>query len=192
MSRSKNKYQFNRCSKKELVELTVIHYGNNLYDKNRFLPIENRNWVKPTGGLWTSPVNSKYGWKDWCHSEQFRICKESKSFKLKFFDNAKIIIINSLKDLNVLPTIPQDSFFKDLKQQENINYEELVNNGIDAIWLTNKGQWDTRLTFPRNLYGWDCETVLIMNPNCCFEPVIRTVLIEKFKEEELVIFDNDL
>ena len=184
---NKQKYKFKICSEEKLAELTVIHFGNTVYKPKKFLPIKNENWVKPKGGLWTSPVNSKEGWKNWCHSEEFRVCKESNSFKLKFFNNTKILIIETLDDLkNLLRTHSNFSGFKSY-----IDYEKLVNDGIDAIWLTAEGQWDTRLSHPVDLYGWDCETVFIMNKKCCFEEIIRRVLIEKFKPEEVVIFDND-
>lgn len=51
-------------------------------------------------------------------------------------------------------------------RKEYIDFKTMVQKGIDAIYLTEKGQWKTRLTFPRNLYGWDCETVLILNERC--------------------------
>lgn len=36
----------------------------------------------------------------------------------------------------------------------------------EAIWLTAKGQSETHYSNPTNLYGWDCESVLIMNSKC--------------------------
>ena len=40
----------------------------------------------------------------------------------------------------------------------------MVNLGYDAIFLTEKGQHETRFSEP-SLYGWDCECVLVMNPS---------------------------
>jgi hypothetical protein len=158
--------------------LTVIHYGNFKYSTRKFRKIENKNWVKPKGGLWTSPINSEYGWKHFCDSEHFRECNEENSFKLKFKYGTKIVIIDSVGDLNNMPKqyCVEKNFFKD-----NIDFELLVKYGIDAIWLTTKGQWATRLSQPMNLYGWDCDTVFIMNKNCCYEPITRKVIIEKLK-----------
>jgi len=42
------------------------------------------------------------------------------------------------------------------------DYEECATR-YDAIHLTDRGQWATRMTHPKNLYGWDCESVLILN-----------------------------
>ena len=47
-----------------------------------------------------------------------------------------------------------------------IDFEAMVQRGIEGIYLTEKGQIDTRWTSPRSLYGWDCETILILNENC--------------------------
>lgn len=42
----------------------------------------------------------------------------------------------------------------------------MKNDGIECIHLTESGQWNTRLTRPLNLYGWDCESILILNESC--------------------------
>ena len=41
---------------------------------------------------------------------------------------------------------------------------EAMAKDYDVIKLTDEGQWKTRLTNP-SLYGWDCECILIMNPD---------------------------
>src|SRR5690606_41763411 len=87
----------------EMLAETIVHFGATKYNPELVQPIKNENWVKPKGGLWTSPINSNWGWKDWCESENFRDCNEANSFKLKFKPDAKIMIIDSLKDLLDLP-----------------------------------------------------------------------------------------
>lgn len=165
--------------------LVVIHYGNFKYSPRKFKNIGNKNWNKPSGGLWTSPVDSTSSWKHFCDSEQFRECEEENSFKLKFKYGTKIAIINSVKDLDNMPLqkveqeTPLNKFSRFLFK--NIDFELLVKIGVDAIWLTNEGQWQTRFSQPINLYGWDCETVLIMNKKCVYEQISRKVIFEKSK-----------
>lgn len=160
--------------------LVVIHYGNSEYNKRKVKKIKNQNWIKPQGGLWTSPVDSEFGWKDWCEAENFRDCEEGNSFKLKFKTGTKIAIIDSLPDLEGMPFQPNNAVFSITKF---IDYEYLVKIGVDAIWLTANGQWKTRLSSSVNLYGWDCDTVFIMNKNCCYETTTRNIIIEKFKNK---------
>jgi hypothetical protein len=162
---NQTKYKLNFANPDAVSSLTVIHYGAKKYIESSIKPISNENWVKPKGGLWTSPVDSNWGWKDWCEGAEFRQCHESNSFKLKFNPDTKIILIDSLKDLIELPLL--DIGLGSIKRE----YPDFsfLSTMCDAIWLTEKGQGETHLTYPISLYGWDCESVLIMNPKCCFE-----------------------
>jgi hypothetical protein len=123
------------------------------------IPKNNSYFVKPYGGLWASPVNSEFGWIDWCKAENFREDKLNEYFEFEITNWNNIIIIDNEKDmLNKLIWINTDS----------INFEILYNNNIHGIYLTENGQYETRLTYPYNLYGWDCECMLILNPISIF------------------------
>jgi len=49
-----------------------------------------------------------------------------------------------------------------------IDFEKL-SQAYDGIWLTEQGNAATRLSFPYNLYSWDCESILWFR--WCFERV---------------------
>ena len=66
----------------EMLAEAIVHFGATKYNPELVQPIKNENWAKPKGGLWTSPVNSEWGWKHWCEAESFRDCNEENSFKL--------------------------------------------------------------------------------------------------------------
>lgn len=53
-------------------DLVVIHYGAKKYRKDLVKKIRNQPFIKPAGGLWTSPINSTWGWKEWCKANNFR------------------------------------------------------------------------------------------------------------------------
>ena len=40
--------------------MRYIHYGCTSFDKLKFQEIK--------GGLWASPIDAEYGWKDWCEA----------------------------------------------------------------------------------------------------------------------------
>lgn len=176
-------YNIRICKPDMVKNLVVVHYGKNRFLKSKFIKIKNSPyWVKPDGGLWTSPVDSKWSWKEWCDSEHFRVCDDKNSFKLKFHNDSKIAIIDSLNDLKNMPFQKPKSIFPEKSftyLNKYIDFEKLVKIGIDAIWLTEKGINQTHLSQPVNLYGWDVETVLVLNKKCCFEPHTRVVLSEK-------------
>lgn len=144
------------------MENILIHYGADKYDKSLVKPIINRNWNKPEGGLWTCPKNSTWGWKEWATNEGFTETTDENSFELLLKEGAKLFIIDSLQDLLNAPlfVFQVESF-----SQQYLDFELLATK-YDAIWLTEKGQNETHHSYPTNLYGWDCETVLIMNPDC--------------------------
>jgi len=127
----------------------LIHYGADKYDKDKFMPISNRKWVKPKGGLWTSPVTSERGWSDWSQEAQWGDLSES--FTLKF--SGSVLKIDCYDDISKLPWLNDNI----------INFDDVID---DAIHLTVKGEEETRFSHPKSLYGWDCETVLILNPDC--------------------------
>jgi hypothetical protein len=139
------------------MRIKCIHYGHDKFDINEFKPIENCNWIKPKGGLWASPIDSKYGWKDWCEEENYG----NLSYNFIFTFDGKVLIIDSLKDLkSKIPFISVESY----KYLLYIDFEKLSKE-YDAILLTEKGQKETRFTQPENLHGWDCESICIFNPN---------------------------
>lgn len=138
----------------------LIHYGSEKFIPEKVLPVKNDSWVKPKeGGLWTSPIDSKWGWKDWNDCEQFIDCDKRNSFTICLKSDAKIFVIDSLEDLKNSP-------LRDGYNKRVLDFE-LIAKKYDAIWLTEKGQNETHLSYPIDLYGWDCETVLILNPDCC-------------------------
>lgn len=144
----------------------VIHYGATKFDPAKFIPIKNMEWmrVKPKGGLWTSPINSNYGWKHWCKENDYGKCDKKDSFILTLNKDARIYTIDCYTDLMGVPIIKHEIDY--------MNYApdfEILAKTYDVIHLTEKGQWETRLSCPLTLYGWDCESVLIMNPNCFSE-----------------------
>ncbi len=77
--------------------VTYIHYGHEEFDTRRFKGITNFGnvGVKPSGGLWASPVEAKSSWKEWCECEDFRDCCEYDSFRFTMRNPDKIFYIDS-------------------------------------------------------------------------------------------------
>ena len=144
--------------------MKVIHYTESVF-KLRPIIIKNGNGrtgilAKPQGGLWCSPLNSKYGWKDWCKENDFGNVDQMQEIILNV-DMINFVVINSIKDMETkLPWYKMDNLF------DAIDFENLVRQGFDGVYLTIKGEGKTRYSSPHGLYGWDCETILILNERC--------------------------
>ena len=139
------------------TQVTLIHYGSSKYAPELFCSIGDVPFfVKPHGGLWASPVNSNWGWKEWCEAEEYGSLNES--FKFEF--SGRLLVIDTITDLDKLAWIETSSC-------HFITFQAMCLGGAflyDAIMLTEKGERETRFSRPRSLYGWDCECVLILNP----------------------------
>lgn len=127
------------------------------FRKEKFNPIKNGQYTKPLkGGLWASPVDSEWGWVDWCKAKNFGDL--SSVFEIEIDGNANILKIDSFQNAKKLAWISEKGF-------GTIDFETMAKEGIDAIWLTEKGERETRYSLEYNMNGWDCECVLILNPD---------------------------
>lgn len=148
--------------------MIVEHFGNDKLQP--ITPVKNANyWVKPEkGGLWTSPVNSCFSWKDWCIIESFNLSNLEKSFKLDItVDN--LLVIDSYKDLEE-KMINTHLIRTVLTGVSEVDFEAM-SLCYDGMWLTMNGQKETRFAHPFHLYGRDVETVLLFNE----KPIVGVV-----------------
>jgi len=170
-----------------------IVIGKKELSKEEFKPaINNSHSNKPRGGLWVSPYypDREYisGWHEWCSSEmEHWLSNDSVVLELK--DDAKIFTINSQEDLIEfikIVGIAEDELTSKLGLKF-LTYPdfEKVSQMFDAVYLTEEGQWSTRFSgngCDYNLYGWDCESLLILNFGC----------IEKWEYQKLdIVKEND-
>lgn len=137
--------------------MKYIHYGHSEFDDKLFVDISNREFfVKPNGGLWACGIDYEYGWKEWCTDEDFSTNGLDTSFKFEIDKNSKIYTIRSVKQLESLPKL---RFEYNLSSQFVYLDFEALKNQYDAIEvLISK---DMQLYW--SLYGWDCDSILIMN-----------------------------
>jgi len=141
-----------------------IHYGNDHFDPDKFNQIMNLYLSnKPSGGLWASPCNAERSWYKWCKSEKFRIESFDKWFTFTLKDDAKILTIKTKQDLCELEN---NGFCVDKYTKIRYNlrgfypdFEKLAKH-YDAIevYMSDTIYW--------GLYGWDCDSLLVLNPDC--------------------------
>ena len=144
------------------MSVRYIHYGDDSFRPEAFEPVKNSTWLnKPVGGLWSSPIDAERGWKSWCEGEEFNLESLDKHFTFTLKDSARILTIEDVKDLSYIPML--------LKKKCNYgpdhteywpDFEKIAKN-YDAI-LFNVSK-DYRLYWA--LYGWDCDTLLVLNPD---------------------------
>lgn len=145
------------------------NYNNGKFDIQKWENPVNGNWIKPrSGGLWASPVESSWSWKDWCEAENFydKPFSEVEYFDFSLSEHANVYEINSVYDLKRFKYGRVEGL--DLEHgiktfpRYIIDFEK-ASEEYDAIFLTTIGESTTRYSDPYSLYGWDCESILILN-----------------------------
>lgn len=144
-----------------------IHYGNSHFKKELWKPIKNKPFRnKPVGGLWASAVDAELGWKDWSEYECFNVERLEKSFRFTLSENANVLHVYSKADLENVPMQINSSKLIVLP-----NFEEMIKQGYDAIelHLSEDKAVDESDSLYWLLYGWDCDSILIFNPDIIIE-----------------------
>lgn len=141
-----------------------VHYGATRFNPTKGFPIQNeKHRPKPQGGLWASRKNATFGWKNWCIENEFRECDPANSFEFTMKDESRIVIISTLAMLRRLPKAKSE-----LSISYCIDFEKCLHLGIDAIelcWYGDEYQSITGDDLHFDLYGWDCDSIVVLNPN---------------------------
>src|SRR5690606_6276748 len=139
------------------------------------------NKPKPGTALWTSSyLGEKYG-SDWIQWMLTSSTQDTFDCYLLTPDlAARIYTINTLAHLSRLqekfPYVPEelrahiDQGAGYYNEHRFIDFEAAARE-YDAIHVTVEGQWETRFSFPANLYGWDCESTCWFRGNFQIEHI---------------------
>lgn len=114
---------------------------------------------KPDGGMWTSSYeDGTCAWLRWVESEQWspHPIDELEGWLLEPRDDLDLYVINSKTDLDAI--MNEFSHEGLIPSMPTIDFEAIA-DVYDGIWLTARGQAETRFSMP-GLYGWDCESTL--------------------------------
>jgi hypothetical protein len=120
---------------------------------------------KPLGGLWASPVDAQFGWAAWCEAENFRLERLRESFTFELKPGARVLEITP-ENVWELPQ-SKNSLFPRREEERSFAYASVKD--IDFVALAQ--QYDvlecSLSMYPSlywSLYGWDCDCILVMNP----------------------------
>lgn len=135
---------------------TFVHYGQEFFDIGRWRSVTNNiGWNKPKGGLWCTPETSPNDWASWCREENWHVGHLEKSFKVFIKPTAEILIIDNIKTLEI---VQRQNYMEGINRI--LPDFEILKKYYDGIFFDLSS--DQRLYM--ELYGWDCDSLLIMNP----------------------------
>ena len=160
-----------------------LHIGTNELTIQQFKKPHNHPFLsKPRGGIWASPfwLDDSYH-SDW-HEYMFGIWGKSRRLKgvvFSFKENTRFYVINSQQDLiELIDKVGKTQSPLPVTFNVGINFENAM-NAYDVIYLTEQGQNETRMPFQNteyNLYGWDVESCVVLNPHVIEEQMPLTIV----------------
>jgi len=126
--------------------------------------IEKGGFGKPTG-MWISDEDS-FGWSQWCRAENFHVEHLKNAFSVKLKDNANILHIRTVEELDAFNETYKCPMFKihpELSSTMMTIDWEAVAEQYSGILITPY-LWERRLHMDYNFYyGWDCASGCIWN-----------------------------
>jgi hypothetical protein len=147
-----------------------------------FIGVQNRDDAcfikKPAGGtgLWTSSWRDETkdsAWVEWCYDNDFGEQYKKNWYLLTPLENVKLFVVDSMADFHHLLG---NYGYEDAKMRSYriyrtcIDFERMAQD-YHGIWLTEKGNEETHLSYSDDLNSWDCESVLWFK--WCFVEVQR-------------------
>lgn len=136
-----------------------VHYGHNKFDINLFQPARNASYRdKPIGGLWASPKDSTFGWREWNQLNEYKECDDNNCFYFKIAEFSRVYRIRTLHDIEQLPmvTVPKQKDRNCYDHRFFIDFEKLMRSGIDAIEVQFEG-------VKEYLWDYDCDSIIVLN-----------------------------
>lgn len=151
--------------KEAMLTSWFVTYGL-VYNPAKFRHVTNGHRFslnKPDGGLWSSPLKSVFGWKDWCEAEGYsQGFSFSCGFKFKLKSSSRIYVIDSLQDFQHLLDLYS---LRNPVGDRCIDWERLSKD-YDGLLLTYHGFWATRNDAEGlGTYSWDCESLIVFDLN---------------------------
>ena len=154
---------------RKMMSNKYIHYGSSSFDLNKFGAVKNcaEPWNKPDPHtcLWASPIDSENSWIQWCKDNLFRLDELMSSFIFELKPDTTILNIRNDDELQQALDYGllhnRASEFMGPLPDYYMDFEKLTSEGFDAI--------EVYIYSPRiywGLYGWDCDSLLVLNPNC--------------------------
>ena len=154
----------------------LITYGK-IFDRKKFEEVRNEISFanKPEkGGLWCSPENSVYGWKDFCQGEDFRTEDLDHGTRFDLKEGTKLLVIDCVEDYRkAIERFGGRNRELYYVKEKFLNFGLIRDAGYDGVYLTDNGNselhtpdFDEFGDLEMVMNTWDVESILILNPDC--------------------------
>ena len=198
----KEEIEDKRVTNDDVLGKIFVSYGTPEYVKGKTAPMDNKLFAydkandeklydipevsasrmrnKPYGGLWASPIDSNYGWRDFCMYDTFNVESLKQHFIFRLKPTAKIYILNNENDIAMISNL------KNYWGYNTMNFDMLKEEGYDGIFATINAIRKCKYYLPnwphtKGLETWDAESICIFNED----------VVEPLPENEFEKFMNN-
>jgi len=172
------------------IYVTYLEEGKELNKELIYTNLRTQLQSKPEFAWWGSPKDAKFGWKDWCKSENYGNYDFNNPIYWKLKEGSKIFQIDWKEmELDKSNTLLKYIKFRNWREEDlkdmpieakiNILEHNVSDNDpiIDFVGMLNDEIVAVELldscighTFINNLEisfnSWDCESIVVVNSNC--------------------------
>lgn len=138
-------------------------------DKIKILLSNRRNGClfKPDKGFWGSPVDAKYGWKEWCENEEFGDYDFEKPVYWTLTDG-KILQIDwdevTDKSSSLVKYVVDEG--TGTYNYSHLDWEKMIEDGIVAVQLMDACIGHVfKNVLESKFNAWDCESIVVLDKN---------------------------
>jgi hypothetical protein len=165
------------------------HEASLTADPDRFRPVVNSEygWAKPVAGsgLWTAPITAlddsgaptDSAWLEWRRAEMDVATDDQMLTEITPLPGARLLLIDDQAHLiAIVGAYPASTSQWGDRGRLYPDWAALAADGWDGVYLTDRGQWATRL--PQSgpdLYSWDLESMLWLRPAYTVGRTVRSV-----------------
>ncbi len=149
------------------MDKLYIHYGSDHLIKEKVTEMKheagsNMYINKPDFGLWGSPVDCEFGWKEWCESEDFHTDTLDQYFVFKVKDGAKIFTVRKNDDVSDYLLTPYLYTLEYMFPPKYIDFNKIMKeyDGMELIHGDN--YMDLHYGY---FYSWDVDSIVVWNPD---------------------------
>lgn len=136
-----------------------ISFGTDKFDRSSVKPVDYDRMArllnKPKGGLWVSPIDSKFGWSDFLDRDNFSLHTLGRHFVFRLSGSADIFVIDKRSDIY------------GWVDGRSVDFKRIASE-FDGVYLTYNGLCDLGGVCSRDFEGfgtWDVESLCVWNPD---------------------------
>lgn len=154
-----------------------VTYGlGNKFDINKVVIKLKTSIGKPEGAFWGSPIDAKYGWKEWTQNNDY-IPHKNRYDKFEDYYKPENTIIWTLEEgtkvLDIYTVDDLEEFKKkgyiflatDVYERYEWNFSNILEDGYSAIELHDAyiGHYFSSV-LEMFMNAWDCESIAVLKP----------------------------